>query len=320
MNRIAIFTGTAHPSLAGAVCASMGMVGEDIELGKATVSSFSDGETRVQIEENVRGVDTYVIQPTCSPTNHNIMELLIMIDALRRASAGSITAVIPYFGYARQDRKAAPRTPISASMVADLIAAVQVNRVISVDLHAAQIQGFFRMPVDNLYAKPVLLPYLTQHYSGAVIVSPDAGGFERARAYSKAIPGSSVAAIDKRRARPNESEVMHIIGDVAGRRCLILDDMIDTAGTLIHGAEALLENGAMDVAACATHGVFSGPAAERLLVSDLVEVIVTDTISLPIEMRAAALAKKTTVITIAPLLAAAIRSIHHNDSVSSLFA
>jgi ribose-phosphate pyrophosphokinase len=316
VDKIAIFSGNAHRDLAQRVCDEMR--GEGISLGRAMVGAFSDGETRVQVEENVRGVDVYVVQPTCAPTNQNLMELLIMVDALRRASAGSITAVIPYFGYARQDRKAAPRTPISASLVADLIAAVHVDRVVSVDLHAAQIQGFFRMPVDNLFAKPVFQPYLARGYEGAVVVSPDAGGVERARAYSKVIPGSTLAIVDKRRERANESEVMHVIGDVAGRRCLIVDDMIDTAGTLVRAADALLERGATEVAACATHGVFSGRAFERIRASRLREVVVTDTIPGGSVLDGTH-APQITRISVALLLADAIRRIHHHDSVSSLF-
>lgn len=332
MDRIAIFTGNAHRSLAEAVCASWhppgSMSGTPMVLGQALVTSFSDGETRVQIEQNVRGVDVYVVQPTCAPTNPNLMELLVMVDALRRASAGSITAVIPYYGYARQDRKVAPRTPITSSLVAHLLETAGIDRMISVDLHAAQIQGFFKVPVDNLYARPALLPHLVKHYSGAVIVSPDAGGFERARSYSKEIPGSTVAAIDKRRAKPNESEVMHVIGDVDGKRCLILDDMIDTAGTLLKGAEALRKHGAVSVGAAAAHGVFSGPATTNLLAAlgvgldhiarpgtrVLDEVIVTDTIPLRPELQG-----HVTVASVAPLLADAIKRVHSNDSVSSLF-
>lgn len=330
MDRIAIFTGNAHHSLAEAVCTNMNVGSKApfhrCRLGQALVSSFSDGETRVQIEQNVRGNDVYVVQPTCAPVNQNLMELLIMVDALRRASAGSITAVIPYYGYARQDRKASPRTPITASLVARQLEAAGVDRVISVDLHAAQIQGFFTVPVDNLYARPTLLPHLVQHYTGAVIVSPDAGGFERARSYSKEIPGSTVAAIDKRRSKPNESEVMHVIGDVDGKRCLILDDMIDTAGTLLKGADALRKNGAVSVGAAAAHGVFSGPAARNLLLAMghevdgaaqakvLDEVIVTDTIPLRPE-----LVGYVTQTSIAPLLANAIRQVHDNGSISSLF-
>lgn len=318
MDRIAIFSGNAHRELALAICAAMS--GDGIELGKAKVTAFSDGESRVQILQNVRGTDVYVIQPTCSPTNHNIMELCVIVDALRRASAGSITAVVPYWGYARQERKSAPRTPISAKLVTDLLVCSGVDRFVAVDLHAAPIQGFTNLPFDNLFAKPVLQPYLSKSYEGAVIVSPDAGGFERARSYSKVIPGSMVAAIDKRRPEPNQSEIMHIVGDVEGKRCLILDDMIDTGGTLIHGAEALRKAGAISVSACAVHGVFSGPAPVNLLGAltgenhVLDELIVTDTIPLQ-----PGLMGHVTVITVANLLADAIRRIHHNDSVSSLF-
>jgi ribose-phosphate pyrophosphokinase len=234
-------------------------------VGRSKVSRFSDGETFCVIEENVRGVDTYVVQPTCSPVNDNVMELLIMVDALRRASAGSITAVIPYYGYARQDRKVAPRTPITSKLVADLIVAAGVNRIVALDLHAAQIQGFFNIPFDHLFAMPSLLDqHLREHYQKeVVIVSPDAGGVERARAYAKRLQGS-LAIIDKRRERANESEVMNIIGEVEGRDCLILDDMIDTAGTLVNAAGALMKAGAKSVAACATHPVLSGPAVQRI--------------------------------------------------------
>jgi ribose-phosphate pyrophosphokinase len=322
VNRIAIFTGNAHPDLASAVCD--GLKDDGIRLGSATVSQFSDGETQVQIQENVRGATCFILQPTCSPANHNLMELLIMVDALRRASAGSITAVIPYYGYARQDRKSASRSPITSKLVANLITMSGVDRVVSVDLHAAQIQGFFDIPHDHLFAKRVLVPYLTQMYRGAVIVSPDAGGVERARAYSKAIPETSLAIIDKRRERANVSEVMNIIGDVRGKRCLIIDDLIDTAGTLVNAATALVEHGgAASVSACATHGVFSGEAHKRLHLSDLEEVVVTDT--LPQRPffenldRAGKSGPKMTVVSVAPLLAEAIRRIHDHVSVSSLF-
>lgn len=310
MSDVKIFTGNANRPLALAICESM-----KIKLGEALVTSFSDGETRVQIGEHVRGVDTYVVQSTCAPANQNIMELLVMVDALRRASAGSITAVIPYFGYARQDRKAAPRTPITASMVADLLAAVQVDRVVSVDLHAAQIQGFFKMPCDNLFAKPALLGDPLRAYYDKVVVSPDAGGVERARAFAKHL-GASLAIIDKRREKANESEVMNVIGDVAGKDCLVVDDIIDTAGTLVHAADALIAHGARSVGACATHGVFSGPAGARIRDSALTEVIVTDTIPQPL---ADVPGSKVKAVSIAPLLASAIWRIHYNGSVSSLF-
>jgi len=285
-------------------------------MGKSRVTQFSDGEHFSVIQENVRGVDTYVIQPTCSPVNDSVMELLIMVDALRRASAGSITAVIPYYGYARQDRKVAPRTPISAKLVASLLEAAGVNRVVAVDLHAGQIQGFFNIPFDHLFAMPALLQgHLREHYTGAVIVSPDAGGVERARAYSKRL-GGTLAIIDKRRERANESEVMNIIGDVNGKSVVIVDDIIDTAGTMCNAAVALKKAGAARVAASVTHPILSGPAIRRITESPLEEVIVTN--SVPLSEQAAACGK-VQVISIAPLLAEAIRRIHHSDSVSSLF-
>ncbi len=310
--RVSIFSGNANPALTQEICQAL-----EFPLGKSKVSRFSDGETFCVIQENVRGVDTYVVQPTCSPVNDNVMELLIMVDALRRASAGSITAVIPYYGYARQDRKVAPRTPITSKLVADLIVAAGVNRIVAVDLHAAQIQGFFNIPFDHLFAMPALLEdHLRQHYGGdTVIVSPDAGGVERARAFSKRL-GGTLAIIDKRRERANESEVMNIIGEVEGKRCLILDDMIDTAGTLVNAAAALMRAGAQSVAACATHAVLSGPAVSRIKESALTEVIVTNTIPLSDDARASGRFK---VVSIARLLAEAIRRIHHSDSVSSLF-
>jgi ribose-phosphate pyrophosphokinase len=281
------------------------------------VNRFSDGETFCVIEENVRGVDTYVVQPTCSPVNDNVMELLIMADALRRASAGQITAVIPYYGYARQDRKVAPRTPITSKLVADLVVAAGVNRIVALDLHAGQIQGFFNIPFDHLFAMPALLDsHLREHYGkDVVIVSPDAGGVERARAYSKRLNGT-LAIIDKRRERANVSEVMNIIGDVEGKRCLIIDDIIDTAGTVVNAAVALMKAGATSVSACATHPVLSGPAVQRIAESPLSEVVVTNSIPLTAEAKASG---KFKVVSVARLLAEAIRRIHHSDSVSSLF-
>ena len=310
--RVSIFSGNANPALTQEICHFL-----EFPLGKSRVSRFSDGETFCVIQENVRGVDTYVIQPTCSPVNDNVMELLIMVDALRRASAGSITAVIPYYGYARQDRKVAPRTPITSKLVADLIVAAGVDRIVSLDLHAGQIQGFFNIPFDHLFAMPALLDeHLRQNYSrDVVIVSPDAGGVERARAYSKRLDGT-LAIIDKRRERANESEVMNIIGEVEGNRCLIIDDMIDTAGTLVNAAVALKRAGAQSVAACATHAVLSGPAVSRIKDSPLTEVVVTNSVPLSEEAR---VTSKFKVVSVARLLAEAIRRIHHSDSVSSLF-
>ena len=310
--KVAIFSGGANAALTAEICQAL-----ELNIGRSKVSRFSDGETFCVLEENVRGVDTYVVQPTCSPVNDNVMELLIMVDALRRASAGSITAVIPYYGYARQDRKVAPRTPITSKLVADLIVAAGVNRIVALDLHAAQIQGFFNIPLDHLFAMPSMLDqHLRESYQkDVVIVSPDAGGVERARAYAKRLQGS-LAIIDKRRERANESEVMHIIGEVEGRRCLILDDMIDTAGTLVNAAGALMKAGAQSVAACATHPVLSGPAVQRIKESALTEVIVTNSIPLRDEAKATG---KFKVVSVARLLAEAIRRIHNSDSISSLF-
>ena len=310
--RVSIFSGNANPELSAEICQYL-----ELPVGKAKVSRFSDGETFCEIQENVRGVDTYIVQPTCAPVNDHVMELLIMADALRRASAGSITAVIPYYGYGRQDRKVAPRTPITSKLVADLVVAAGVNRIVALDLHAAQIQGFFNIPFDHLFSMPALLDqHLRANYGNdVVVVSPDAGGVERARAYSKRLFGS-LAIIDKRRERANVSEVMNIIGDVEGKRCLILDDMIDTAGTLVNAAQALVSAGAKEVTACASHAVLSGPAVKRIAESPLAEVIVTNSIPLSAEAKASG---KFKVVSIARLLAEAIRRIHNSDSVSSLF-
>jgi ribose-phosphate pyrophosphokinase len=309
---LGLFSGNANRELAEEIAHGLGT-----RLGAARLSRFSDGEMFCQIEENVRGVHSYVIQPTCSPVNDNIIELLIMVDALRRASAGSITAVLPYYGYARQDRKMAPRTPISSRLIADLLQTAGVSRVLCVDLHAAQIQGFFNVPVDHLFALPVFLEdYLrTTFDQNAVFVSPDAGGVERARAYSKRM-GASLAIIDKRRARANESEVMHLIGDVKDRDCIIVDDLIDTGGTLCNAARAVMDKGARRVVACATHGVFSGPSLRRIDESPLDEVVVTNSIPPSRDGKRSA---KIRYLSIARLLAEAIRRIDANDSVSSLF-
>jgi ribose-phosphate pyrophosphokinase len=311
--KVCLFSGNANPDLATAIAAYL-----EQPLAKSKITRFSDGETFVEINENVRGVDAFVIQPTCSPVNDTVMELLIMCDALRRASAGSITAVVPYYGYARQDRKVAPRTPITSKLVADLFVASGVGRVVSVDLHAGQIQGFFNIPVDHLYAMPIMLEdYLKKSFdSSAVFVSPDAGGVERARAYSKRL-NAGLAIIDKRRERANVSEVMHLIGDVQGRDCVIIDDMIDTAGTLCGAAQSLHEHGAKRIVACATHGVLSGPAIKRIEASPLTEVVVSDTIPLSPEAKKSS---KIRHVSIARLLGEAIKRIHSSDSVSSLFA
>jgi ribose-phosphate pyrophosphokinase len=312
LKRFCLFSGNANPELAAEIARVL-----DTPLGEARVTQFSDAETFIEIRENVRGLDTYIVQPTCSPVNDNLMELLIMCDALRRASAASITAVIPYYGYARQDRKVAPRTPITSKLVADLLVAAGISRVVCVDLHAGQIQGFFSIPFDHLHALPVFLDdYLKVKFDReAVFVSPDAGGVERTRAYSKRLD-ASLAIVDKRRERANESEVMHLIGDVKGRDCIIVDDMIDTAGTLCNAARAVMDNGARSVVACATHGVLSGPAIQRIEDSPLSEVVVSNSVRFSDQVRAC---KKIKTISLARLLGEAIRRIHNSDSVSSLF-
>lgn len=312
LDKIKIFSGNSNPGLAQSICDSLG-----VALGSARVRCFSDGEVMVEIGENVRGRDVYVIQSTCAPTNDNLMELLVMTDALKRASAATITAVIPYYGYSRQDRKAAPRTPITAKLVADLITTAGIDRVVTIDLHAGQIQGFFNIPVDNLYVAPVLLNYLKDRFNSddVVMVTPDAGGTERARAFAKRL-GCTLAVIDKRRTGPNVAEVMHLIGDVRDKITIILDDMIDTAGTLTQAAKALKLNGARTIIACATHGVLSGPAIERINNSDIEEIVLTDTIPLGDKGNATT---KIRILSVADLLAEAIRRIHEDESVSSLF-
>ena len=287
-----------------------------VPLGQCLVTRFSDDEVRVQILENVRGADVFVVQPTCRPVNSNLMELFLMIDALKRASARRITPVIAYYGYSRQDRKDRPRVPISAKLVADLLMAAGADRVLSMDLHVPQIQGFFNCPVDHLFAAPVLVDYFQRKkLPNLVVVAPDAGGVERARAFAKRLD-SPLAIIDKRRTEVNVAEVMHIIGDVEGQHCLIVDDLIDTAGTLVKAAEALLEQGARSVRACATHAVLSGPAVERIENSELEEVIVTNSIPLPDH---ADNCKRIKPLSVAPLLAKAIQSVHEDGSVSTLF-
>ena len=311
LRSLAIFSGNANRELAAEICRYV-----EVPAGNATVSSFSDGESFVEIAENVRGVNCFVIQPTCSPVNENLMEMLVMIDALRRASAGAIIAIMPYFGYARQDRKTKPRTPISAKLCADLISAAGADRVVAMDLHAGQIQGFFNIPFDHLYAMPVMIDYLREFRSeNLVIVSPDAGGVERARAYAKRLK-ASLAIIDKRREKANVSEVMHIIGEVDGMDALLLDDMIDTAGTLTSAAEAIRNAGAKRVMATASHAVLSGPAVERLANSCLEQIIVTNSIPLSAEARKL---NKITQLSVAKLLGEAVKRIHHGDSISSLF-
>ena len=311
INNMIIFTGNANTTLAQEICDYLSM-----PLGRASVRTFSDGEVYVEIGENVRGADVFVVQPTCPPVNHNMMELLIMVDALRRASARRITAVLPYYGYARQDRKVAPRVPISAKLVADIITTAGARRVLAMDLHAPQIQGFFSIPVDHLFAAPVLLDSLRKKFSGEVVmVSPDAGGVERTRAFAKRF-GAGLAIIDKRRDRPNESQVMYIVGDVKGKTAVILDDMVDTAGTLCQAAQALKEHGANEVHGCITHPVLSGPAISRIKESVLESLVVTNTI--PLNEKAKKV-DKIKVLSVSALLGEAIRRIHDEDSVSSLF-
>jgi len=306
-----IFSGNSNLELAQKICDSL-----EIPLGRALVSTFSDGEIRVEVGENVRGADVFVVQSGAPPVNDHLMELLVMIDALKRASARRITAVIPYYSYSRQDRKNKPRVPITARLVADLITSVGTDRILTMDLHAGQIQGFFDIPVDNLYASPILLPYIREHFNhNLVVVSPDAGGVPRARAYAQRLP-AGLALIDKRRVDVNQAEVMHIIGDVAGKTAIILDDMADTAGTLVEATRALLDRGASEVHACVTHPVLSGPAVERIEKSDLKSLVVTDT--LPLRPQAAH-CDKIKVVSAARLFSQAIKSIHNEDSISSLF-
>jgi ribose-phosphate pyrophosphokinase len=311
LENIKVFSGNANRPLSEEICKSLG-----VSLGNAQVKRFSDGEVWVEIDENVRGADVFIVQPTSRPANENLMELLIMIDAFKRASAERITAVIPYYGYARQDRKVQPRTPITSKLVADLITAAGAHRVLSVDLHAGQIQGFFNIPFDHLYATPILLDYIHENLmNDLVIVSPDAGGTERARAYAKRL-NATLAMIDKRRSRPNESEVMNVIGDVEGKKAIIVDDMVDTAGTLTQAAEALHKQGASKVYACATHGVLSGKALERIEKSVLSTLAITNTIHQPEEVLKS---PKIKVLSMARLLGEAISRINHSDSISSLF-
>lgn len=313
MREWVILSGNANQPLAQKISDKLGKT-----LGHATVRRFSDGEVFVEINENVRGRDVYVIQSTCRPANDTLMELLIMIDALKRASAKEVTAVVPYYGYARQDRKVAPRTPISAKLVADLITAAGATRVVSMDLHAGQIQGFFNIPFDNLFSSPVILDYIKREIAPMgplVYVSPDAGGVERVRAYSKRVEGS-VAIVDKRRTGPNVAKAMNIIGDVKDKIAVIVDDMIDTAGTLTEAVHAVRDHGATRVFAVATHGVLSGPAIQRLKEADIEKVVVTDTVPLSEEARSCG---KIVQLSVADLLAEAIYRIHNYDSVSSLF-
>ncbi len=307
-----IFAGNSTPALAHDICRGL-----EIPMGEALVETFSDGEIRVEIKENVRGCDVFVIQSTCAPGNDNLMELLIMLDAFRRASAKRVTAVIPYYGYARQDRKVAPRVPISAKLVADLITTAGASRMLTMDLHSGQIQGFFNIPVDNLYASPVLLQYLERRFAGerSIVVSPDAGGAQRARAFATRL-NVAMAVIDKRRADANVVEEMNIIGEVEGRSAILIDDMVDTAGTIAMAAEALIRAGARKVIGCCTHAVFSGKALDRINDSPMEEMVVTDTIPVDEKMTRCAKIKP---LSVAPLIGEAIRRTHLERSISSLF-
>jgi ribose-phosphate pyrophosphokinase len=310
-DRLKIFSGNAHPALGREICHWL-----DKPLADSEIRHFSDGEIHLQIQENVRGEDVFVIQPTCTPVDRNLMELLLILDALKRASAKRITAVLPYYGYARQDRKDKPRVPISARLVAAVLETAGADRVLTLDLHAAQIQGFFDIPVDHLFSAPVMIEYFrTLQLSDITVVSPDAGGVERARAFAKRL-NAPLAIIDKRREEANVAEVMNVVGEVKSRHCMIIDDIIDTAGTLVKGAEALLEKGAASVTACATHAVLSGGAVARIEASMLKEVVVTNSIPLS---EAAKQSSKIKSLSIAKLLAEAIRSIHEETSVSGLF-
>jgi ribose-phosphate pyrophosphokinase len=311
-DRIKIFSGSANPSLAEAMCRQLGL-----ELGQIKLKRFSDGEINLQLLENVRGADCFVVQPTCSPVEFHLMEILCMMDALKRSSAERITAVLPYYGYGRQDRKDKPRVPISAKLVASLLETAGADRIMALDLHAAQIQGFFDVPVDHLFFRPVMIDYFKpQNVEDLTVVSPDAGGVERARSVAKRL-NAPLAIIDKRREEANVAEVMNVIGDVSGQNCLIVDDLIDTAGTLVRGSQALLEYGAKSVSACATHAVLSGPAVERIAASAIQEVIFSNSIPLSDE---AAKCGKIRQLSVAPLLARAVQSIHEETSVSILFA
>ncbi len=310
-SRLRVFTGSANPALADAICEHLGC-----SVGAMSLRRFSDGESHLQINENVRGMDVFVVQPTCTPVDRHLMELLLMLDALRRASAKRITAVLPYYGYSRQDRKDRPRVPISAKLVASLIVAAGADRVLTLDLHAAQIQGFFDIPVDNLYGRPVIVDYLKAlELPNLKVVSPDAGGVERARALATSL-SAPLAIIDKRREEANVSEVMHVIGDVAGHTCVIVDDLVDTAGTLVHCVDALLEQGAVAVYAACTHPVLSGPAVDRISKSGLHELVVTDSIPLSEASQASAKIRQ---LSVAWLLARGIDSIHSETSISKLF-
>ena len=312
INQFKVFSGTANLELAQKICDYL-----NISLGKCIIKRFSDGEIFVEIKENIRGADVFIIQPTCPPVNEHLMELLIMVDAARRASARRVTAVVPYYGYARQDRKTAPRTPISAKLVANLIVTAGARRVLTMDLHAGQIQGFFDIPVDHLYALPVFLKHIKETFADKeiVIVSPDAGGVERAREYAKRL-NTGIAIVDKRRERPNESVVMNIVGEVKNKIAIIIDDMVDTAGTMCQAADAIMERGAIEVYGMATHPVLSGNAIEKIKKSSLKALFVSDTI--PLKEKAKTL-EKIKVLSVAELLGEAIKRIHTDESISSLF-
>jgi ribose-phosphate pyrophosphokinase len=309
-NLMKIFSGNANKEMAEQICSSL-----EVPLSDAEVKKFSDGEISVEIGENVRGTDAFVVQPTCPPVNDHLMELIIMVDALRRASARRITAVIPYYGYARQDRKVRPRVPITSKVVAEMLMAVGTRRVLTMDLHAGQIQGFFNIPVDHLYAAPVLLKYIRESFDRVIMVSPDAGGVERTRAFAKRLD-AELAIIDKRREKANECQALHVIGDVSDKTAVLLDDMVDTAGTLCGAAAKLLDKGAREVHACCSHPVLSGPAIERLEKSCIKSLVVTNSIPL---RGAAAECEKIKVLSVSNLLGEAINRIHSEDSVSSLF-
>lgn len=309
--RLRVFSGTANPALSQAICEHLG-----VPVGELSIKTFSDGEIYLQVEENVRGMDVFVVQPTCTPVARNMMEVLLLLDALRRASAKRITVVSPYYGYSRQDRKDRPRVPISAKLVATLFETAGADRMLTLDLHAAQIQGFFNVPVDHLFAAPVMVEYCRSSGTQSLtVISPDAGGVERARAFAKRLK-APLAIIDKRREKMNVAEVMHVIGEVSGRDCLIVDDLVDTAGTLVSAAEALIEKGATSVSACATHAVLSGKAIDRIEASPLKELIVSDSIPLSDQARKSAKIRQ---ISVAKLFARAIASIHDETSISELF-
>ncbi len=313
MSKLVVFTGNATPELARAMVRHL-----NIPLGAADVGTFSDGEVSIEIHENVRGKDVFIVQSTCAPTNDNLMELVVMADALRRSSAGRITAVVPYFGYSRQDRRVrSARVPITAKVVADMITGVGVDRVVTVDLHADQIQGFFDIPVDNVYATPLIVADIErQNYDDLMVVSPDVGGVVRARALAKQLDDADLAIIDKRRPKANESQVMHIIGEVEGRSCVIVDDMVDTAGTLCKAAQALKEHGAKKVIAYCTHPILSGPAIDNISKSSLDQLVVTDTVPLSEAARATG---RIRVLSLAPMLAETIRRINNEESLSAMF-